>query len=161
MEALGVDFKLLVAQAVNFLVVFVVLKKFLYKPILKYLDDRKKRIRESLENTQKIEERLEKIEKEQAEILNRARYQGQKEKEEIKKRAEQEKEAIIKKARETAQKELEKGLALLKEEESASLAKVKSAVSDTLLKQVETRLVKNLQEPKAQRQLIRKILAGQ
>ena len=48
-NALGINLKILVAQLINFLVLFIVLYKFGYKPMLKFLDDRKDKIEETEE----------------------------------------------------------------------------------------------------------------
>ena len=54
----GVQPILLAAQVVNFLILLFILKKFLYGPILKVLDSRKKTIEQSLKNAEEIERRL-------------------------------------------------------------------------------------------------------
>src|SRR3989338_5782020 len=41
---LGIDWKLLLAQGVNFLILLVVLTKFVYKPLMKMVEERRKRI---------------------------------------------------------------------------------------------------------------------
>jgi len=74
----GVQPILLVAQVVNFLILLFILKRFLYKPILKVLDARKKRIEESLKNAEEIEKKLSEAEKESEKILARALAQAQK-----------------------------------------------------------------------------------
>jgi len=73
----GIQPILLLAQIVNFLIILFVLKKFFYKPIVKMLEDRKKKIAESLENAQTIEEKLAKTEEKTAKILDEARNQAQ------------------------------------------------------------------------------------
>lgn len=54
----GINPILLAAQVVNFLILLFILKRFLYKPILKVLEQRKLRIEESLKNAEEIEKRL-------------------------------------------------------------------------------------------------------
>lgn len=44
LDAFGIDWKLLLAQLVNFGVLFVALTWFLYKPVMKTLDERKAKI---------------------------------------------------------------------------------------------------------------------
>lgn len=61
LDQFGVKPMLLAAQVVNFLVLLILLKKFLYKPILKVLEERKKVISQSLQNAAEIEDRLNKI----------------------------------------------------------------------------------------------------
>lgn len=74
----GVQPILLAAQIVNFLVVLFVLQKFLYKPLLKILDARKKTIEESLSNAEKIQLELERTEAKREQVLNEAIEEGKK-----------------------------------------------------------------------------------
>src|SRR5437868_6054235 len=76
LQTLGVEPKLLIAQVVNFVLVLVVLRLLLYKPILKMLDERKKRIAESMAQAQTIQERFEKLEQEQEKIRKDAHAQA-------------------------------------------------------------------------------------
>lgn len=76
-RSFGIQPVLLLAQIVNFLIILFLLKKFFYKPIIKILEDRKKRIAQSLENAQLIEERLKKTEEKSAQILDETRKNAQ------------------------------------------------------------------------------------
>src|SRR3989338_5763860 len=73
----GIQPTLLLAQIVNFLIILFLLKKFFYKPIVKALEDRKKRIEESLTNAQSIEEKLQKTEEQSKQILDQAQTRAQ------------------------------------------------------------------------------------
>lgn len=73
----GVQPILLLAQVVNFLILLFILKKFLYKPILKVLDERKKRIENSLKNAQEIERRLQKTTDESERIIAKTLKESQ------------------------------------------------------------------------------------
>ncbi|MBI3103637.1 F0F1 ATP synthase subunit B [Candidatus Daviesbacteria bacterium] len=64
----GINPILLAAQVVNFLILLFILKKFLYGPILKILENRKKTIEQSLKNAEEIELQLQKT-KEQSEKI--------------------------------------------------------------------------------------------
>ena len=74
----GVQPILLAAQVVNFLLVLLILKKFLYKPLLKVLDERRKKIEDSLKNSEEIERRLNEITEKEAKAILRAGKEGQK-----------------------------------------------------------------------------------
>ncbi len=65
----GVQPILLAAQIVNFLILLYLLKRFLYKPILKVLEERKKAIAQSLKNTDEIERRLNELAEEEEKRL--------------------------------------------------------------------------------------------
>src|SRR3990167_6065185 len=77
LKSFGIQPTLLLAQIVNFLIILFLLKKFFYKPIIKMLEDRKKRIEESLKNAQLIEEKLKKTEEKSALILQNAQKNAQ------------------------------------------------------------------------------------
>ncbi|MEI8143109.1 MAG: F0F1 ATP synthase subunit B [Candidatus Berkelbacteria bacterium] len=72
MESLGIDIKLLIAQAVNFLIVMFLLWKFAYNPVLKMLDERKSKIEKGLSDAKASEESLGLAEKKAKEIKNEA-----------------------------------------------------------------------------------------
>lgn len=74
----GVQPVLLAAQVVNFLILLFILKKFLYKPILKLLDERKKRVEDSLKNAEEIERRLAEIASKEAESILSSAREGEK-----------------------------------------------------------------------------------
>ena len=72
----GVQPQLLLAQIVNFLIIFFILKKFFYGKITKALDDRKQKIEESLNNADLIEQKLQKTEDQTAKLIDDARKQA-------------------------------------------------------------------------------------
>jgi|SRR5579872_467993 len=73
----GINWFLLVAQIVNFLIIFWLLKKFAYKPLFAMLEKRKKEITKGLEDAEKSQELLEKTQQEEKEILKKAQGQAQ------------------------------------------------------------------------------------
>lgn len=73
----GVQPILLAAQVVNFIILLFILKRFLYKPILKVLDERKKKIEDSLKNAEEIERKLQETEEQADKILKKALDEAQ------------------------------------------------------------------------------------
>ena len=59
MEALGFNIPVLLAQLVNFSILLALLSALLYKPVMRALDERTRRIRESLEQAEAIRRRTE------------------------------------------------------------------------------------------------------
>ena len=55
---LGIDWRLLIAQLINFGILLAVLYRFLYKPVLKLLHDRSARIEAGLKNADEVEKKL-------------------------------------------------------------------------------------------------------
>lgn len=56
--AFGIDGKLLIAQAVNFGVLFVALTYLLYKPTMKTLDERRAKVAKGVEDAEEAEKKL-------------------------------------------------------------------------------------------------------
>jgi len=73
----GVQPVLLAAQVVNFLILLFILKKFLYKPILKVLDERKNKIVHSLKSAEEIEKKLLETEEKADKILKKTLEEAQ------------------------------------------------------------------------------------
>lgn len=59
---LGIDWHLLLSQAVNFFLLLVVLRLFVYTPLLKLLHDRRARIEEGLTKADEADKRLVEVE---------------------------------------------------------------------------------------------------
>jgi F-type H+-transporting ATPase subunit b len=79
MEALaklGIDWKLLLAQVVNFAVLFFVLRRYAYRPMLAFLDERKERIDRGLRNAEEATKRLEAAGVERESVLQAARAEA-------------------------------------------------------------------------------------
>lgn len=57
-QQLGIDWRLLLSQAVNFLLLFIVLRAFAYKPIMKILKDRRMKIEEGMTKAKEADLRL-------------------------------------------------------------------------------------------------------
>jgi F-type H+-transporting ATPase subunit b len=114
MEALtklGIDFKVILAQTINFGILIAILTKLLYRPILKMLDQRRKRIEESLKTAKEIEVKSAKMEEEMshkralakkdaAEIVGDAKVTAEKDREKILISAAEESDRVKKAARE-------------------------------------------------------------
>jgi len=126
-ERLGVDWKLLLFQVVNFLILLFILKKFLYKPISNFLEQRRKKIEEGLKKAEKFTEEwlriqdikkgeLVKAEKEAVQIMEGARKDAEKKEKEILESAHQKKEKLVEEAKGEISREKEKILDEAKKE---------------------------------------------
>jgi F-type H+-transporting ATPase subunit b len=69
----GFDLKLFIAQAVNFLILAYIFKRFLYKPLLNIFKEREEKIKVGLENADKAREALESAKHDRSEILKKSR----------------------------------------------------------------------------------------
>ncbi len=73
LNSLGIDWKLLLAQAVNFAILFFILRQFVYKPILGVLKKRKEDIEKGIAFTKTAEENLKNSDAVKAETLKDAK----------------------------------------------------------------------------------------
>lgn len=132
----GIDWRLLLIQAVNFSLLLAVLSYFLYKPILHIIDKRRQMIAEGVRTAQAAEARLESAKKESDEIVGNAareaegliaaaRVRAQERESEIVKAAEARAAATLKDA--VARAEEEKRRALLESEREIARAALLAA----------------------------------
>lgn len=73
---LGVDWKLLLAQAVNFAVLFWVLRRFAYQPMLDFLEQRAARIEQGLTDAEAAKAKLSEMETKEKAVLIEARTEA-------------------------------------------------------------------------------------
>jgi F-type H+-transporting ATPase subunit b len=125
--ALGINIPVLLAQLISFIILFGLLYLVAYKPIMRILDERSQKVRESMEQTEQIKQQAERAEAEVAKQLETASKEGQelvaraaRTGEEIKKQAQQEAkqegEALIARARAEIQHERDEAIGELREE---------------------------------------------
>ena len=115
----GIDWKLFLAQIVNFSVILFVLRKFAYQPILKMLTQRRETIEGGLEMRAQAEKNLKESDEmrnrtlqqahtEAVAIVNRAELIGKEKQEDILKQTDVKVESIIGDARRVIEQEKEK-----------------------------------------------------
>lgn len=79
MEALanlGINGKLFLAQAVNFLILLFVLHRYAYRPMLSFLEERTERIDRGLRDAETAKKKLSETEAQEKEILSAARKEA-------------------------------------------------------------------------------------
>lgn len=156
LASLGIDWKLLVAQAINFLILLLILNRFLYKPIVQLLSDRKKRVEEGIKSAEAAKSELEKARNEAKKIISKAIDDAQKLQSESKKIAEQEVTKILTSAQKRAEKIIEgaKTSAVAEEEKVERQAKAKIAELVTVAVE---KILEQKQDEKEIDRLIQKI----
>jgi F-type H+-transporting ATPase subunit b len=149
----GLNPILLAAQVVNFLIVFFVLKKFLYKPVLDVLRKRQATIKEGLDAAEKARIKLEKVVVEERDILRSAQMQSKK----IIEDAKQESIEVAKQINEEAKKQTEKLLKDTREQVARESVETEKRLAANTSKLAVTILEKALKEffpPKEQEEVI-------
>jgi F-type H+-transporting ATPase subunit b len=74
---IGINLPLLIAFIINFVILFALLGLFLYKPVTKMLDERSKRIKESMERAEATKAEYAHAEEEVKKLISKAREDGQ------------------------------------------------------------------------------------
>ena len=77
-DTFGVDWPMLIAQSINFLIVAFVIWKFAFSNVLSTIKEREKQIADSLKNADRIKLELEETEKKQQETLQEASLSAKK-----------------------------------------------------------------------------------
>ena len=137
LEKLGINWALLLAQAVNFGIVLGALTWLVYRPLLNLLDQRSEKIRRSLEDAAKIEsqkkemdefrlEQMKKIDAEIGAVLERARRE-----------AEEARQQILTGAQEEAARILARGGQKLEGERKKVLSDVQGTVAAVIVRMTE------------------------
>jgi len=124
---LGISLPTLLAQIVNFVILFGLLYLVAYRPIMRMLDERSRRVKESMEQTEYIkeqaahaeEERKKRIEaagREGQELIGRAVRTGEEIRQQAQQDARQEAESLIARARSEIRRERDEAIDELREE---------------------------------------------
>lgn len=111
LSQLGIDWHLLLSQAVNFFLLLVVLRIFVYKPLLQLLHDRRRRIEEGVMKSEEADLRLR-----EAEEMKRGKI----------KEAETQAMGILKKTETDAKLLEEKLMAEVKRKEGVEMANIQT-----------------------------------
>ncbi len=157
LASLGINLPTLVAQLINFGILFGLMYLVAYKPIMRILDERSRKIKESMAQTESVKEQaaraeeetkkqLEAAAKEGQEVIARSVRTGEEVQREAQQEAKQEAESIIARARAEIQRERDDAIDELRKEFADLTIMAASKVIDRSL------------DKKAHRQLIDKVL---
>jgi F-type H+-transporting ATPase subunit b len=154
---LGINMPVLLAQIINFIILFGLLYLVAYKPIMRMLDERSRKIKESMEQTEYIKQQAEHAEEEAAKRIEAAAKEGQEAvaravrtgeevKQEAQQQAKREAEVLIGRARAEIQRERDEAIDQLRKEFSDITILAAGKVIDRTL------------DKKAHREIIDKVL---
>ncbi len=153
MEDLGFNLPLLGAFVINFVILFGLLSVVLYRPVLKMLDERQAKIKESMEQAEQMKEQMARSEeqikahlgtarREGQDIITQATQIGEKLEEEAKDKARQEAESLIAKAQVEIGRERDKAIdELRKEFVDIAIKAAEKVISKTLDKKKHQELI--------------------
>ena len=150
MELLTPSFGLIFWTLLAFIIVFFILKKFAWKPILKALNDREKGIADSLETADRVRAEMAQLKSENEELLAQARE----ERAAMLKEARDIKDKIVNDAKEQAKTEASKIMVetqqAIEQQKMAAMTDVKNQVGKMVIEIAEKILRKELGNKEAQ-----------
>ncbi len=152
------DIGLVFWMLVSFLIVFFLLKKFAWKPILNMLHEREDSIDQALKAADKAKEDMKKMQADNERILDEART----EREKIFREAQEVKDKIIGEAREQANKEKEKIMtdarSSIEAEKNAAIREIRDIAAELSVQIAEKLLRNELSNDQKQKDLIDKLV---
>lgn len=154
MELLTPGTGLLIWQTVIFGLLFFLLAKLAWKPIMQSLKIREESIQEALDSAEKAKEEMAKLQSDNQKLLDEARREKDLILQEAREIASKLKEDAKADATKEGQKLIEDAKAAITTEKNAAMAEVRTQVAELSLEITEKLLRKNLSSDKAQKELI-------
>ena len=138
---LGIDWKLLLAQGVNFVILLFVLTRFVYRPLMKMVEERRKRIEFGIKAGEKGVKIINDAEEEKAEIIKGANTESIAIISEAEKNAQKKAQEIAHQADLKAQSALREAMLLVERKEKEEMDKVageaRKLVKEAIIKTVQ------------------------
>lgn len=133
LSKIGIDWKLLIAQVVNFLILLFVLRRFAYRPMLEFLEKRSKTIDDGLQNAKRATEKLIQLEQQEKEVLERAKKEANLLLSEARATAERTSERIVATSRDEAERLLEEARKKIDAEKGLLRAEMRRELANLVL----------------------------
>ena len=146
----GLNAPIFIAQLVNFLIVLAVLWMFVYKPVIKFLDERAEKIEKSVKDAELIEKRLKEIIAEREEVLSAARKESSALLEKAQADSELRGQEMVAAAKREVERVIAKGKQSLAEDQETAMRELRKEIIDLSLKAATRILQKEVDGKKAQ-----------
>ena len=157
MAELGFNIPSLIAYLVNFIILLGILFLFAYKPVLKALDARSERIRESLEAADRARDEAATSRTAIEEQINEARRQGQQMLDQAREAADRYREDEMGRARQEAQDFADRARGDIQRERDAAVAEVRANFGDLAITAAE-RVIRRSLDRQAHQELVAQVL---
>ena len=157
LAGLGINVPILLAQIVNVVILLVVLYFVAYKPVMRILDQRSKRIKDSMEQADAIKEQTARAEEEVKKQLEAAGKEGQKRIAQAAQAGEEMREKAKQSARQEAEALITRPRAEIQRERDEAISELRKEVADVTITAAEKVIDRSL-DKKAHRELIDKVL---
>ena len=157
-DAFGVDGWKLLFQIINFLLLLYLLNRFLFKPVLKLMDERESRIRKGLEDAEAAARDRELALAEREAALDEARKEAQAMIARATKIADDSRAEILAEAKAQAEKVTSRAREEITAEKERAMAELRATVADLAL-EAAGKLVRSEMDGATQRRLVEEFLA--
>lgn len=152
---LGIDWKLLLAQAVNFLVLLFVLRRFAYRPMLEFLEKRSVRIEQGLKDAEAAQAKLAQMEAKEKEILAAAQGSARALLNAAETSAKKRDTERLLETEATAKRFLEEARVAIEEEKRRALSEARQEIAELVVTSVE-KILKEKVTPAKDKEIIAK-----
>lgn len=138
-------------SAVNIIILFILLKIFLFKPINKIMDERTRSIQEDIDSAKKSREEAEALKQEYAEDINEAKTEAQKIIMKAHEDAEAEKAVILQKSQEEADQLVSDANKAIESKRKRVLAQAQTQIADLAIEAASKIIGENVDDEKNRR----------
>jgi F-type H+-transporting ATPase subunit b len=158
-DALGIEWPLLISQLINFIILIILMRMFLYKPVLNMLNARKERIAQSMKDAERVSAAAREAEAEKGKVLEQARREAQ----EVRAQATRDAERIAQDVRSRAETEATeirmKAQADAAKQTELALADANKQIADLAIMATEKLLGRELEKKSEQQRFVAEFLA--
>jgi F-type H+-transporting ATPase subunit b len=146
MDAVGINWPGLLTQLISFLILFLLLKKFLYRPVIKMLEDRAEKIKTSLEAADKVKQEAEQTTAANESLMLKAREESQALIFESREQAKKIKESELEKSKLQIEIERKRALDEIRSEEDKIINNIRSEFSGLAISAAEKIIEREVNE---------------
>lgn len=157
-DALGINLPSLISSLINFTLLLVVLRVFAYGPLMRMLDERRRRIQEGLDASDEAKKRLAESELTAVGQLEKARQEGQALIGQAQQMSARLQEESRQQARAQAEQMLERARSEIQLERDSAIAHLRREFADLTITAAE-RVIRRSLDAKAHRELIEEVLS--
>lgn len=155
LTSLGIDWRLLVAQLVNFAILFFALYKLLYKPVISFLEKRTHTIEKGLADAKAAEEKLQLTDQTYKHMVLKAKKEAEKILEDATAMSEQHRVETLKKTRDEVKRVVTQARTRIEQEKQQMFDDVKGDIVDMVV-QASASLAHSTSEKKVSKDLAKK-----
>jgi len=159
LAALGIDPKVLLLQIIAFVALYLVLRRYLFRPLLGVMALRATEVAEGLEAARRSKEAIAHVEEERERLLAEAREQGRERVRQALKEAEEAREHLLAEARAEAQRIRARGHEVVALEREQAMLEVRRTVVDLALLAAGRAVLQRLDE-RAHRKAVEEFIAN-